>query len=825
VNSQLTPFEKATEYYKTSNNPRVETRIFLTSILGMQAENVDAAIAEIEQSLCVTAVETISPSPVARVTERVDEASFVDPMPDVPASLKELRQWLRWKLEPNKDGDLTKVPYQVNGDKASSTNPNTWTDYQTAVSGVIITNTQGVGFVVDGGIVGIDLDGCRDANTGDLTEWAQRIVDALDSYTEITPSQTGVRVWITGELPESTKVFNLDPACGYGGKVKIEVYTDSRYFTVTGDAYFDGPAIVEKRDLKDAYKLFHEIRNQYPLQRTQTAAASSGGGQFVEIEKLGFVEPNKLDIFTNGNIESQKPFVISDGIGRLHYESQSEADMAFATVLAIHHDCDQEKVSQDFRASKLYRSKWDRLEDQTITKAIATATKLKEERAQQQSQLPVDPDTSGPNHTLSDEDYESEMEKEFPVIPLRSAAGPTWDDDIMHGVAGDIVRKAAEYCEAHPAGMYLDLLASFGSIVGRGPYFNVSSTQHRANEFIVRVGDSSISRKGTGRDAVNEVLKLVDPNWYQNRVMSGFGSAEAIVNELRDESTQQVRDRKGGFKSILVPGVPDKRLMIREGELASIFQLAGKPESRADVVLRDGWDGHPLRNLVKGKSDGLSNSNSCQFPHISISADTTRTELIAKLPDGAAENGFGNRFLYCYVRRVKMCPNGGPRIDWTNELIALRRAIEFARDLEYVGVQKSTWKVWNRMYPEIENDVQRMPGLAGAMCARAVAHVRRLALILCLLDSHDTIETKHLHAAKQIWDYCQDSTRFIFSGTTADQDRILRWLQKSGAVTIPQIRRGVFHDHRPAEWVRMQINGLIQGGKLFQQGDVIAIKP
>jgi hypothetical protein len=499
--------------------------------------------------------------------------------------------------------------------------------------------------------------------------------------------------------------------------------------------------------------------------------------------------------------------------------------MAFATVLAIHHDCDQEKVSQDFRASKLYRSKWDRLEDQTITKAIATATKLKEERAQQQSQLPVDPDTSGPNHTLSDEDYESEMEKEFPVIPLRSAAGPTWDDDIMHGVAGDIVRKAAEYCEAHPAGMYLDLLASFGSIVGRGPYFNVSSTQHRANEFIVRVGDSSISRKGTGRDAVNEVLKLVDPNWYQNRVMSGFGSAEAIVNELRDESTQQVRDRKGGFKSILVPGVPDKRLMIREGELASIFQLAGKPESRADVVLRDGWDGHPLRNLVKGKSDGLSNSNSCQFPHISISADTTRTELIAKLPDGAAENGFGNRFLYCYVRRVKMCPNGGPRIDWTNELIALRRAIEFARDLEYVGVQKSTWKVWNRMYPEIENDVQRMPGLAGAMCARAVAHVRRLALILCLLDSHDTIETKHLHAAKQIWDYCQDSTRFIFSGTTADQDRILRWLQKSGAVTIPQIRRGVFHDHRPAEWVRMQINGLIQGGKLFQQGDVIAIKP
>ncbi len=332
-------------------------------------------------------------------------------------------------------------------------------------------------------------------------------------------------------------------------------------------------------------------------------------------------------------------------------------------------------------------------------------------------------ESADPNHTLTPEEYETEMEKEFPVIPLRGAPGPTWDDDIMYGIAGDIVRKASEFCEAHPAGMYLDLLVSFGSIIGRGPYFNVSSTQHHANEFIVRVGESSVSRKGTGRDTINEVLKLVDRNWYQNRVMSGFGSAEAIVNEIRDESVQQVRDRKGGgFKPVAVPGIQDKRLMIREGELASIFQLAGKPESRADVVLRDGWDGQPLHNIVKGKTDGLSNSNSCRLPYISISADTTRDELIRKMPDGAAKNGFANRFLYCYVRRVKMCPNGGPRIDWTNEVTALQRASEFGGNLEYVGVQKSTWKVWNRMYPEIENDVQRMPQLAGAMCLRAVAH-------------------------------------------------------------------------------------------------------
>lgn len=262
-------------------------------------------------------------------------------------------------------------------------------------------------------------------------------------------------------------------------------------------------------------------------------------------------------------------------------------------------------------------------------------------------QLLADPD-AGWQYSITREEFDAQAELEFPVYPLKEGAGPTWDDEIMYGLAGDIVRKAAVYCEAHPAGMYLDLLVSFGNLVGRGPYFTVNSTQHHANEFMVRVGDSSISRKGTGRDAVNAVLKLIDPDWYKERVMSGFGSAESIINELRDDSRQQVRNKKKDniFESVLVPGVRDKRLMIREPELASIFQLAGKTESRADIVLRDGWDSAPLHNRVKGKTDGLSNSNACQFPHMSISADTTRHELIQKMPKGADQNGFGNRFLY-----------------------------------------------------------------------------------------------------------------------------------------------------------------------------------
>jgi Bifunctional DNA primase/polymerase, N-terminal/Protein of unknown function (DUF3987) len=438
-------------------------------------------------------------------------------------------------------------------------------------------------------------------------------------------------------------------------------------------------------------------------------------------------------------------------------------------------------------------------------------------------------ENSGSRYAMTEAEYEAEMEKDYPVIPLTEQAGPTWDDSIMYGVCGDIIRKASAYCESHPAGMYLDLIVSIGNIIGRGPYFNITQTRHYTNEFMCRVGLTADSRKGTGRDVVDEILRAVDGPWHDSRIMGGFGSAEAIVNEMRDSREQKIMDKKTmtGFRSVVAPGVDDKRLCIREGEMASVFQLAGKRESRADIVLRDGWDGKPLRNLVKGKSkDGLSNSAVCMEPHLTISGDTTKAELIRKMPDGSADNGFGNRFLFCYVYRTKLCPLGGPPIDWSSEFTRLHEAISWAREIRYVPLTKSAEKVWGRMYTELDNPGNKLQGLAGAMTARSAAHIRRLALIFSLLDEMDVVETRHLHAAKKLWDYCLESARFIFEGSTREQLLIKRFLEQNGPATVPQIRRAVFHDNRKAEWVRAQVNGLIRDASSGVQtaGELVKLK-
>lgn len=140
----------------------------------------------------------------------------------VPASLKLQERWLLHKA---------KVPYQTNGKRASSTNPKTWTDYDTALAALRSNPNKfdGLGFALGDGFAGIDLDDCREPITGEIKRWAQEIIDNFDCYWEVSPSETGLKGFCLGQVPKGKKK-EIE-----GGAV--EVYSDGRYFTVTGERY------------------------------------------------------------------------------------------------------------------------------------------------------------------------------------------------------------------------------------------------------------------------------------------------------------------------------------------------------------------------------------------------------------------------------------------------------------------------------------------------------------------------------------------------------------------------------------------------------------
>jgi putative DNA primase/helicase len=142
----------------------------------------------------------------------------------IPRELRARRQWVNWRLE--KRGDKsTKVPYTPDtGRKASSTDPMTWGTFDKAID--VLEDYDGVGFVFCSmdPYTGIDLDHCRDPQTGEIEPWAQRIVEALASYSEVSPSGKGCHIIVKGKVPKN------------GRRDKVEIYSSDRFFTVTGHA-------------------------------------------------------------------------------------------------------------------------------------------------------------------------------------------------------------------------------------------------------------------------------------------------------------------------------------------------------------------------------------------------------------------------------------------------------------------------------------------------------------------------------------------------------------------------------------------------------------
>lgn len=170
---------------------------------------------------------------------------------DVPATLRERRQWVVWKHEDRGTGP-TKVPYQAAKPqyKAQSTLPATWGTYQQALS-AHRRGFDGIGyeFAADDPFVGIDLDGCRDPATGEIAPWARAILDALDTYAEISPTGTGVKLFLVGKSPlPNGKKKPLKHETPIGGKSPaVEVYDKGRYFAVTGHRLDGCPAEPQER--------------------------------------------------------------------------------------------------------------------------------------------------------------------------------------------------------------------------------------------------------------------------------------------------------------------------------------------------------------------------------------------------------------------------------------------------------------------------------------------------------------------------------------------------------------------------------------------------
>ena len=167
---------------------------------------------------------------------------------NIPIEIQTLNQWVCTK------GD-SKIP--MNATKpfpASSSAPNTWSSFETAINAVADGIYDYLGFVFnDNGIVGIDIDDGYDKD-GFLSEIAVDIISRCKSYTEKSKSGRGFHILVKGDLPFKGK-NNLKG---------VEIYKAARYFITTGDTLLYHN-IVESQEVID-----YIVEKYFPEERENT---------------------------------------------------------------------------------------------------------------------------------------------------------------------------------------------------------------------------------------------------------------------------------------------------------------------------------------------------------------------------------------------------------------------------------------------------------------------------------------------------------------------------------------------------------------------------
>lgn len=262
----------------------------------------------------------------------------------IPDELKKCSQWVCWRSEPDpkSHSGIKKIPVNARtGRQAMSNNPETWSDFETAVRAS--RNYSGIGFMFSGsGYFGVDLDDCFPEIEGYLRgekNFVSDFVDGLGSYTELSQSCHGLHIICKGKLPEGAR-----------RKGKFEMYDKGRYFIMTGNP-IDPDNVLPVADCTESIKSLHEkYLSSKPVQKSAPAVS--------EAIPVNMAVPEILEkAFASKSGEKFRKLYSGDFSD---YPSQSEADLAFCNMLAFWCGRDISKMDDIFRQSGLMRDKWDR---------------------------------------------------------------------------------------------------------------------------------------------------------------------------------------------------------------------------------------------------------------------------------------------------------------------------------------------------------------------------------------------------------------------------------------------------------------------------------
>lgn len=412
------------------------------------------------------------------LTRNAQKAKVLCPDPrNIPAGLKGLPRWVLWRFE-ERDGRSTKVPYTVRGVRARVNRPEDGAPFAAVWNLYLGGSFDGVGLILveEDGLVAVDLDGCRNPETGEVAPEAQRIVKPLRGYTEASPSGTGLRIIIRGKLSR--------PGVKRGN---VELYASGRYVTVTGHVVGEPVDELPNRQaeldalLQELGRDFHRMVGELPDDA-----------------------PPDVEALAEETLKRLPPFVRELWASGRTFEDRSGEAYNLAALCAEHGITSEQEIASVVYTSAAHQAKFARRSDGWLD-ALRCA-----ERALAGSEDEVEP--------------EAAPEQRGESLHLPESVY------VAAGLAGKFAELFGHYYEVPKEYWLFSFLTILGARLA-GKVTLRSDLQPEPRLYTVLLGRSGVEKKST---AIRRTLRFFEEAECAPPVCHGAGSAEGLAEVLAE---------------------------------------------------------------------------------------------------------------------------------------------------------------------------------------------------------------------------------------------------------------------------------------------------
>lgn len=476
-----------------------------------------------------------------------------------PEEITHYNQWVCWKNALTSEQRPTKLPYSPHtGRMASVADPNSWSDYATAVAAASNGNSyDGIGFVLTDSdpFCFIDLDDPQ----GDEAIIArhQKIAEAMDSYSEVSPSGKGLHIIIKAAVPGGRR------------RSKVEVYSSKRYMTMTGNTYQNKP-IAEREYLVNL--LWKELDDN----------GSRNNVNLAVVDTPQVADDSEIYAMASQAENGRKFLALWQGDYQEYYPSQSEADFALINIIGFY-SRNVEQIRRMFRLSALgKRTKANR--DSYINNMV------KGSFDNMPPSIPLEEITKSVANQLAKKDAEkerAEVANPFAGPLFAHITDTTYDWTMPPGLLGEITQFI--YDAAPRPVKEIALAASIGLMAGIcGRAYNVSGTG--LNQYVLILAKTGTGKEAaaSGIDKLMQAVRKAVPAAMDFIGPADIASGQALIKYLQKQPcfVSIVGEFGLMLQQMCSPHANASQVTLRRILLA-LYNKSGADDSQREMIYSD----------------------------------------------------------------------------------------------------------------------------------------------------------------------------------------------------------------------------------------------